>query len=205
MADKFKALNKYFDDVFDSQPSLCNGASGTIQAIVNIGPILHPQRKERLHLYNRSTPNELQDKFDELKSVGVIAKPEQVNVKVKYLNPSFLARKHHGSSRLITSFGTVAQYSKPQPSLKPSVASILRQIATWNYIIVTDIVKAFHHIPLAYDSMKYCATQLSYSIQGGSRVHQINNGYAWFRDTPKRVDVQSSGRPDTRRVCNQNR
>ena len=121
------ALHSDFDDVFDTKPSLYNGASGKIQAFVNMGPTLPPQRKGRLPQYNRSTLNELQDKFDELES-GVIAKPEQVDVRVEYLNQSFLVRKHHGCNRLVTSFGTVAQYSKPQPSLMPSVDSVLRQI-----------------------------------------------------------------------------
>ena len=57
---------------------------------------------------------------------------------------------------MTASFGTVAQYSNPQPSLMPSVDSVLRQIGKWEYIIVTDFVKAFYQIPLAHDSMKYC-------------------------------------------------
>ena len=89
----------------------------------------------RLPQYNRSILNELQDKFYELESAGVIAKPKQVNFTVEYFNPSSLVRKSHGGSKLVTSFGAVAQYSKPQPSLMPSVDSVLRQIAKWNYII----------------------------------------------------------------------
>ena len=201
MSDRFKALNRDFDDVFDSQTSLYNGASGKIQSFVNVGPTLPPRRKERLPRYNRTTVNELQDKFYELESVGVIAKPEQVNVKVEYLNPSFLVRKPYGGSRLVTSFCTVAQYTKPQPSLMPSADSVLRHIAKWNYIIVTDLAKAFYQVPLAHDSMKYRGVATPFK---GSRVHQIDNGHAKFRDTPRRADVHSSGRPDTRRVCNQN-
>ena len=121
-----------------------------------MGPTLSPQRKGKLIQYNRSTLNELQNKFDERESAGVIAKPEQANFRVEYLNPSFLVRKPHGGSRLVTTFGTVAPYSKPQPSLMPSVASVLRQITKWNYIIVTHLVKAFYQIPLAHDSVKYC-------------------------------------------------
>ena len=128
---------------------------------------LPPQRKGRLPQYNRSTLNELQDKFDELEFVGVIAKPEQVNVRVEYLNPSFFVRKPHGGSRLVTSFGTVARYSKPQPSLMPCVDSG-RQIAMWNYIIVTDLVKAFYQIPLAHDPMKYCSVATPFK---GVRVY----------------------------------
>ncbi|CAH3032666.1 unnamed protein product [Porites lobata] len=132
--DKFRALNLEFDDVFNPTISKYNGASGTIEAVVNIGPTLPPQRKGRLPQYNRSTLEELQAKFDELEVAGVFAKPEQVNVHVEYLNTSFLVKKPNGGSRLVTSFGEVAQYSKPQPSLMPNVDGVLREIGKWEYI-----------------------------------------------------------------------
>lgn len=46
--EQFKALSLEFDDVFNASNSKCNGASGKIEAVVNIGPTLPPQRKGRL-------------------------------------------------------------------------------------------------------------------------------------------------------------
>ena len=68
---------------------------------------------------------ELQSKFDELESAGVFARPEQVDVKVEYLNTSFLVRKPKGGSNLVIYFCEVAQYCTPQPPLMPNVDSIL--------------------------------------------------------------------------------
>ncbi|KAK2174501.1 hypothetical protein NP493_798g00021 [Ridgeia piscesae] len=59
MSDRFRELHSDFDDVFNTKPSLYNGASGMTQAFVNMGPALSPQRKERLPQYDRSTLNEL--------------------------------------------------------------------------------------------------------------------------------------------------
>ena len=154
--DKFTALNMEFDDVFNPSISKYNGASGKIEAVVNIGPTLPPQRKGRLPQYNRNTLEELQAKFDELEAAGVFAKPEQVNVHVEYLNTSFLVKKPNGCSRLMTSFGEVAQYRKPQPSLMPNVDSVLREIGKWKFMVITDLLKSFYQIPLANSSMKYC-------------------------------------------------
>ena len=78
--DEFRGLNFEFDDVFNPSISKYNGASGKIEAVVNMGPTLPPQRKGRLPLYNRSSMEALQAKFDELEDAGVFAKPEQVNV-----------------------------------------------------------------------------------------------------------------------------
>jgi len=122
--DKCIALNPEFDDVFNPFISKFNGASGKIEAVVNIGPTLPPQHKGRLPRYNRNTL--------ELEATSFFAKPEQVNVHVKYLNTSFLVKKPNCGSRLVTSFREDAQYSKPQPSLIPNVDAVLREIGKWH-------------------------------------------------------------------------
>ena len=94
--------------------------------------------------------------FDELEAVGVFATPEQVGVNVEYLNLSFLVQKPSGGTRLVTSFGEVGQYSKPQPSLMPNVDNTLREIAKWKYIIISDLLQSFYQIPLAKESMRFC-------------------------------------------------
>ena len=154
--DKFRQANLAYDDVFRPSITKYNGASGKIESVVNMGPTLPPQRKGRVPQYNRNTLVELQDKCDNLETYGVLAKPEEVGVTVEYLNPSFLIRKPNGGSRLVTSFGEVGQYSKPQPSLMPDVGSVFRNIANWEVIIKSDLLKAFYQIPLARKSMKYC-------------------------------------------------
>ncbi|KAJ8408102.1 hypothetical protein AAFF_G00263300 [Aldrovandia affinis] len=88
--------------------------------------------------------------------MSVFKKPEDVDVSVEYVNPSFLIKKPGGGFRLVTAFADVGRYSKPQPSLMPDVDSTLRLIAQWKYIIATDLTKAFYQIPLSRDSWKYC-------------------------------------------------
>ena len=110
----------------------------------------------------------LQSKFDELENAGVFAKPEQVNVSVEYLNLSFLVKKTNGGHRLVTSFGEVGRTSKPQPSLMPQVDNVLRDIAKWKFIIITDLLQSFYQIPLAHDSMKYCGVSTPFK---GIRVY----------------------------------
>ena len=95
-------------------------------------------------------------------------RPEDVDVAVEYLNPSFLIKKPNGSFRLVTAFADVGRYSKPQPSLMPDVDSILRQIASWKYIIKTDLTQAFYQIPLQRESMKYCGVATPFK---GVRVY----------------------------------
>ena len=121
-----------------------------------MGPVEPPQRKGRLPQYARGKLQELQDKFDNLESLGVFKRPEDVGISVEYLNPSFLVKKPNGGSRLVTAFADVGRYSKPQPSLMPNVDSTLRLIAQWKHLIATDLTSAFYQIPLSHESMRYC-------------------------------------------------
>ena len=153
---RFRTLLDQHDEVFNPAIPGYNGALGPFEAKVNMGPVEPPQRKGRLPLYGRDKLTELQQKFDELENLGVFHRPEDVDVSVEYLNPSFLVRKQSGGYRLVTAFTDVGRYSKPQPSLMPDVDSTIRQIAQWRHLIATDLTNAFYRIPLAHKSMKYC-------------------------------------------------
>lgn len=153
---QFSSLLMEFDSVFDPNITGYNGASGPFQACVNMGPVQPPQRKGRVPQYSRDKLTELQQKFDELETMGVFVRPEDAGIAVEYLNPSFLVKKASGGHRLVTAFSDVGRYSKPQPALMPDVDSTLRQIGQWKYIISSDLSNAFYQIPLAKDSMRYC-------------------------------------------------
>ena len=130
--------------MFNPSISKYNGASGKVEAVVNIGSTPPPQRKGRLPQYNSNTLEELQAKFDGLEAAGVFAKPEQVNVHVEYLNTSSLFKQPNGRSRLVTSFGEVAQYSKPQASFMPNVDRVLREIRL-GFNVGSHYSVSFHH------------------------------------------------------------
>lgn len=67
-----------------------------------------PQRKGRLPQYSRGQLELLQAQFNELESMGVFQKPEEIRVTAEYLTPSFLVKK--GSCRFcpVTAFPEVA-------------------------------------------------------------------------------------------------
>ena len=145
-----------YDSVFNPNFSGYNGKAGNFKAIANIGPVQPPQRKGCLPQYSRNKLVELQEYFDRLETLRVVKRPEEVGVVAEYLNPSFLAKKSSGSHHLVTAFGKVGKYTKPQPSLMPNVDSTLCQIAGSKYLITSDLTSAIYQIPLDSESMKYC-------------------------------------------------
>ena len=156
LQSKFKTLHQKYNYVFDSLLPGYNGAYGPSEAVVNMGPVLPPQRKGRLPLYKKDDLDILQSKFDELESLGVLCAPEIVGVNVEYLNPSFLVKKKRGGYRLVTSFGDVGRYAKPQPALMPNIDNTLYDISQWKHIICTDLSKAYFQIQLSHASRKFC-------------------------------------------------
>ena len=121
-----------------------------------MGPVEPPQRKGRLPQYARHQLLELQQKFDELEALGVFKRPEDINIPVEYLNPSFLVKKTGRRLSLSHRFCRCWSLQQAQPSLMPDVDSTLRLIAQWKHIIATDLTSAFYQIPLPRGSMKYC-------------------------------------------------
>ncbi len=83
--------------------------------------------------------------------------------------PSFLVKKPHGGIQLLTAFTEIDQYCKPQPSLMPDINSTLGTIATWKFVICTDLKSAFYQILLSWESMKYCGVCTPFK---GIRVYQ---------------------------------
>ena len=150
----FRSILEEYDEVFAGY----NGHVGPFKAVVNMGPVQPPQRKGRLPQYARNQLVELQNKFDELETMGVFVRPEDVPVNVAYLNPSFLIKKRSGGHRLVGS------YSKPQPSLMPDVDNTLRKIAQWKYIATTDMSNSFYQIRLSQESIKYCGVVTPFRV-----------------------------------------
>ena len=153
--NRFHELHKEFDDVFSDKLGRYNGYSGAFRHIINMGSSLPPQRRGRVPFYNTENLDLLQQKFDDLVADGVLARPEDVGVSVEYVHPSFLVKKSSGGHRLVTSFGQVAEFAKPQPILNSNVDDVLLQIGQWIYIIKTDLKSSYYQIELYKGSMKY--------------------------------------------------
>ena len=166
--EKLECICESFSHVFSPKFKGYNGRDGAVKAVVNMGPALPPQRKGRVPQYNKDKLDIQQDKCDELEDLGVLRKPEDVNVEVEYLNTCMLVKKPRGGYRMVTDFGEIARYSKPQPSLLPDMNSVLRWLAQWKYIICTDLCKAYYQIPLDPKSMKYCGISTPFK---GTRVY----------------------------------
>lgn len=154
----FIETNERFDNVFSPHIGCYNDQSGHIRASINIGPVEPPPRKGKLPLYNHVNLQQLQIEADKLEQLGVLAKPEDVGVQVKFVSPSFLVKKPNGGFRFVTAFNNLGQYARILPTANMSCDEVLRKISSFKYLIKTDFTKSFYQIRLAKSSMPYLAT-----------------------------------------------
>lgn len=70
----FNQLYECFDEVFNLEFPGYNGA------IVNMGPVLPPQKKGHVLLYSHDKLSELQEHFDTLEWKGIFKCPKDLNI-----------------------------------------------------------------------------------------------------------------------------
>ena len=166
----FRDLNLKFDELFEPVIGRYNDSAGKVRARVNLGKVAPPTRKLQVPQYDKKNLDLLQTKFDELEQQGVFVRPEDVNIAVEHVSPSFLVKKSSGGHRLVTAFTSLGQYCKTLPVTMSTVDSVLRMLGKWKYIVSTDLRDAFYQIPLEHSSMKWCGTMTPYR---GLRVYQV--------------------------------
>ena len=80
-------------------------------------------------VYNSDNLRLLQEKFDELEPLGVLAKPEDLGVTVVHTSLSFLVKKPNGEHRPVTSFNELNRFIKPLPTrLTPLYEALLIEV-----------------------------------------------------------------------------
>ena len=95
-----------------------------------MGPVQPPPLKGKLPFYNQQNLRLLQEEADKLEDLGVLAKPEDVGVQVKYISPSFLVKKPPGGYRFVTAFNDLSQHTKILPTISTTCQDICRQLAS---------------------------------------------------------------------------
>ena len=175
---QFINLHKGYDCVFNPNFGAYNDFSGKICANISINPVIPPPRKGKLPFYNQSNLRLLQEEADKLEALGVLAKPEDFGVDVKFALPSFLVKKPSGSYRFVTAFNELGQYARILPTVSNSCDDILRKLSSWKYIIKSDLTKSFFQIPVSKSSVPYLSTVTPF--KGLWVLYAFSNGYARF-------------------------
>ena len=159
----FKEIHKNHEPVFSPGIGKYNGYSGKFSHSINMNENVPPQRKGKIPDYSKGDKDTLQEKFDILLNEGVLSRAEDIDQPVEYVHPSFLVKKPSGGHRLVTSFGQMAEYTKPQPTTSTNIEHALHQIGQFEELIITDLKDSYYQIPLDPDSSKYVGVVTPYT------------------------------------------
>ena len=151
----FTSLHQTYQKVFDGSIGMYNDSFGTVRAYINMGTVEPPPQKARVPIYNRENMDLLQGKMDELINEGVLARPEDLDIEVEYVSPSFLIKKPGGGHRMVTAFNNIGQYTKPIPSKITTSNDVFQFLAQFKYIMKTDMTSQFFQLPMKTESIKY--------------------------------------------------
>ena len=133
-------------------------AIGYYKASICLGPVEPPSTKPMLPLYPQTNMRLLQGESDKLEKLGILARPEDLGIEVKFTSPSFLRKKPDGTWRLVTAFNELGHYINVPPTTGPTSNDILRQLSAFKFVIKSDLTKAFFQIPLDKASIPYLGT-----------------------------------------------
>ena len=164
----FQEVNRTFDTQFTPKFGAYNDKSGCIRAALHLGPVQPPQIKGKLPFYGTQSMQQLQNEADKLEELGVLRKPEELGVQIKYASPSFLRLKPDGTFRFVTAFNNLSQYTRILPTASLPPDEILRRVSSFEHVIKTDFKKAYYQVKVAKSSMPYLATATPYK---GLRVY----------------------------------
>ena len=151
-------MQKKFDKVFNPKFSRYNGASGPFVGDIRFGNVEPPASKTKVPFYNQNDLRQLQLEADKLEELGILVKPEDIGVEVKFVSPSFLRNKPCGGKRFVTSFTELGQYTRTLPVATTTTDMIIRQLAQWKHVVKTDLTQSFFQIPVSKRSIPYLGT-----------------------------------------------
>ena len=156
-----------------------NGYYGTHQCHLNwASKERPPATKVRVPSYDHELKGLQQELMDELTDQNVLLIPQDHDIKVQSVCPSFIQRKQRAKNkpkenltkddvRLLINFGPVNDKIKPVPVHVPKTEDLLIKLGRWKYIIIFDLKSGYFQNHMAPDAIPWLGVWTPF---GGLRV-----------------------------------
>ena len=144
-----------------------NGAFGPHVCKLNWAGDTRPQANQvRMVSYSHDLKQLHQAVCDELTQQGVLGIPQNYDVNIQFVCPSFLRRKPRAKNkpnhlltkddvRLVVNFSPVNDHLKNIPAVKTTTNNILISIGRWKHIIVFDLHQGFFQNHMDHQDSKW--------------------------------------------------
>ena len=134
--------------------------------------------KVRVPSSNHNLKGLQQELMDDLTSQGVLLIPQEHNIKIQSVCPSFLQKKQRAKNkaqhlltkddvRLLINFGPVNEKIKPIPSHVAKTNDVIIALGRWKELIVFDLYNGYFQIKMDNDTIPWLGVQTPF---GGLRA-----------------------------------
>ena len=156
-----------------------NGFYGKHECKLNWATTERPSAdKVRVPKYNHALKGLQQELMDDLTDQGVLLIPQDHNIQVQSVCPSFIQRKQRAKNkpehqltkddvRLLINFGPINEKIKPVPIHVPKPNDILTTLGKWNHLIIFDLYNGYFQNHMAQKDIPWLGVQTPF---GGLRV-----------------------------------
>ena len=155
-----EAHNKYAE-VFNKDLSTgYNGYFGKHVCRLNWASSERPSAgKVRVPNYNHALKGLQQELMDDLTDQGVLLIPQNHDIQVQSVCPSFLQRKQRAKNkaknqlnkndvRLLINFGPINEKIKPMPNHVPKINDVFIKLGRWKHIICIDLYNGYFQLKM---------------------------------------------------------
>ena len=168
---KFKSLCASFSDTINPFPGRYNGYYGDIDNSIDFISSPPPSVKARLPHYSADKLKIMAKLMDELETMGVLAKPEQVGVTPAFVIPSLLTPKPgKGEWRLVSDFTPLNIHIRKFQNVSPTIQDAKKVLAKYKYNVECDLSNYFFQGGMKREDIQYLATPHPYK---GLRVYCV--------------------------------
>ena len=148
-----------------------NGAYGTHLCKLNWATSERPSAsKVRIPNYSHALKRLQQEVMDDLTEQNVLLIPQDHNIHVQAVCPSFIQRKErakHKAEHLLINVGPINEKIKPVPIHVPKPEDILIMLGKWNHIVIFDLYNGYFQNHMAPKDIPWLGVQTPF---GGLRV-----------------------------------
>ena len=169
--NKFKDLCMEYADTINPHPGRYNGYYGEIDNSIDFISTPPPSVKARLPNYSADKLKLMAKLMDDLESMGVLAKPEDMGIVPAFVVPSLLMPKpEKGEWRLVSDFTPLNIHIRKFQTVNPTIQQAKSILAKYRYNIECDLSHYFFQGGMKKQDMQYLATPHPYK---GMRVYCV--------------------------------
>ena len=178
--ETIRKTHETFKEVFNNDlTNGYNGSFGKHECKLNWATEERPlANKVNVPSYDHGLKVLQQELMDDLTDQGVLLIPQEHDINVQTICPSFIQRKQRAREkpknqltkqdvRLLINFGPVNDKIKPVPIHVPTTEDILTSLGRWKHIIIFDLYNGYFQNHMSKDAMPWLGVQTPF---GGMRV-----------------------------------